>query len=84
MSELEKIIVSIVSSEQGIKELALIVKVINEYHFREINTLPSDEDIMAAFNNLVERNDLVAVNYVLPLHTNKLKTIYFPKGTKFL
>ena len=84
MTELEQIITNIVSGEQGLKELALIVKIINEYHFREINPCPSDEDIMMALNKMVKNEDIVAVNYVLPMYANKLKTVYFPKGTKIL
>lgn len=84
MEKLEQIILSIVSNEQGIKELALIVKIIEEYSRNNIKPFPSDIDIMTVLDNLVKREKIIALNYILAKHPNKLKTIYFENGTKIL
>ena len=83
MKELEKIILDIISNEQGIKELSLIVKIIEEYK-RNIGSFPSDVDIMNVLNDLSKSKRIVALNYILDKHPNKLKTIYFERGTKIL
>ena len=83
MKELEKIILDIISNEQGIKELSLIVKIIEEYK-RNIGSFPSDVDIMNVLNDLSKSKRIVALNYILDKYPNKLKTIYFESGTKIL
>ncbi len=83
MTSLEKIILNIVSEEQGIKELALITKIIQTYHSNGLS-FPSSDDIIKAFENMTKCGDIVGVNYILPMYRNKLKTMYFPKGTKIL
>lgn len=83
MKELEKIILDIISNEQGIKELSLIVKIIEEYK-RNIGSFPSDVDIMNVLNDLSKSKRIVALNYILDKYPNKLKTIYFERGTKIL
>lgn len=84
MKELEKIILDIISNEQGIKELSLIVKIIEEYAKRNIGSFPSDVDIMNVLNDLSKSKRIVALNYILDKYPNKLKTIYFERGTKIL
>lgn len=84
MKELETIILDIISNEQGIKELSLIVKIIEEYAKRNIGSFPSDVDIMNVLNDLSKSKRIVALNYILDKYPNKLKTIYFESGTKIL
>lgn len=78
---LEDVIKQIVDDEQGVKEIALVVKVLERLH-KEVAKLPDDVEIVSILDNLVKKGDIVAVNYTLAKYPMKLKTIYFAKGTE--
>ena len=82
MEKLEQVIKEIVNEEQGIKEIALVAKIMQTYAESGEKKFPDDIQIMKALDKLVKEHEIVPVNYVLKKFPNKLKTIYFAKGTE--
>ena len=83
MEELKKIISEIVEDEQGIKEIALIVKVCSKLHEQGMK-IPESDELIQIIEDLVVSKDLVALNYELAKFPGKMKTIYFAKNTNFV
>jgi phosphoenolpyruvate carboxylase len=82
MEKLKQTIKEIVNEEQGIKEITLVVKIIQTYAESGEENIPNDVQIIKTLDKLVKEHEIVPVNYVLKKFPNKLKTIYFAKGTE--
>ena len=68
----------IVNTNQGVKGVELALKVmslINPQKFQQ-------EEFFRELNRLVAEGELVEIEYVLPIMEYRIKSMYFPKGTK--
>ena len=77
---LKKIILDIVNNSSGIKNVELALKVLHD-------TLPVQYDaleFMTILDGLVALGEIVEIEYTLPGYSNRIKSIYFPKGTNIL
>ena len=77
---LEKTILDIVNSSSGIKNVELALKVLHD-------TLPAQYDaleFMQILDGLVALGEIVEIEYTLPQNPDRIKSIYFPKGTNIL
>jgi len=76
---LKEAILLTVNSQQGIKGVELVLNVmaiINPMKFKE-------KDYIFELAELVSVGEIVEMEYILPQMDYRIKSIYFPKGTKF-
>jgi hypothetical protein len=79
-----QLILTTVTNKPGIKATELVVEVMMLLS-ESGSTLPergSGEGIVNTLNDLVSEQEVVEVEYVLPTMTYRVKSLYFPKGTK--
>ncbi len=83
MLELRQVIKNLISIKQGVKAPELVVEVINTLIAEGQTTSFDSEEYQAVINALVESGDVVEMEYILPHMEYRVKSIFFPKGTKF-
>lgn len=76
MTPLEEFITRMVEDKGPIKGVDLAVEVAKHQH----GVLP--DEITTTLESLVERGELVEVEYILERMDYRVKSIYLPKGTK--
>jgi hypothetical protein len=72
-------ILLLINSHQGIKATDLIVKCMS---YINPSVLQKDEYELT-LNKLVHEGEIIELKYILPIMEYRIKSIYFPKGTKF-
>jgi len=73
--EVKDFIKQMVNASTGIKAVELAVKISEDlYKYRSA--------IIGILEELVKENEIVELEYVLPEMEYRVKSIYFPKGTK--
>lgn len=82
ISNVEDIVVMLVTNKPGIKATELVVDVIEYMHKNEMQEWDHPENTIGTINKLVKTGELVEVEYVLPDMDYRAKSLYFPKGTK--
>lgn len=78
MESVERVISEIVTDCQGIRATELAAKLAADTRLGAI----SFETLMPVLTSMVQRGELVEVEYVLPTMNYRIKSIYFPKGTE--
>lgn len=78
---IKNIIRGIVNESTGIKATELVTNVC--VHCREHNiNIPATEDYFRYFDELVNAQEIVELDYVLTISDYKIKLLYFPQGTQ--
>lgn len=79
--KVKKILINLVDENPGVKATTLITKATAKYYEeKEEGDTPSD--VLESLNFLVDQKQLVEIEYVLPTMSYRVKSLYFPKGTK--
>ena len=79
MEELHETILNIVNEHSGIKGVELVMLVMA----RLIDRFNA-EDYLRAIQNAAEHGDILELEYIIPAQPEKVKSIYFPKGTQYV
>lgn len=67
-----------IEDSQGIKRVALVMKVMEK-----ISPFIDNVELMGELDKLVSEGEIEEIEYILPRMNYRVKSIYFPKGTKF-
>lgn len=78
MTSVREIILSVVNSKQGVKAVTLVLDVLSNTGFTISNT-----EYELELNKLVQEGEIIELEYILPEMNYRIKSIYFPKETKF-
>lgn len=77
---LEPIIIEVVNANAGIRNVYLVLKVMQSIGPVMFNV----DDYDTAIQDLLTRGDIIELEVVMPQADYRVKSIYFPKGTRFL
>jgi len=72
-------ILQIVNEKQGIKAVELVLKVMDIVNPARFNL----EEYNEGLTQLIHNREIIELEYILPNMENRVKSIYFPKGTIF-
>ena len=78
MKELHNTILKVVNQHSGIKGVDLVLQVM--VHLPKPETF-STEDYFHALAAAIAMGDILELEYIIPTHPEKVKSIYFPKDT---
>lgn len=76
--DLKEAILSTIKSIPGIKGVDLVLNVMGQINPTRFN----DQEYFMALDELLKREEIVEVEYMLPDMEYRIKSIYFPKGTR--
>lgn len=76
---IKEIIINVINSYQGIKAVKLSLKVMSEVNPHLFYT----NEFFVALEELIRDNEIIELKYILPSMYYQVKSMYFPKGTKF-
>src|SRR5215831_16992399 len=82
LGDLEKAILDIVREFQGIKATQLAAEIVPYCMNNGISVDFSGEKVLEAIRFLVERNQLIEIEYVLPDMDYRIKSFLLPRGTE--
>lgn len=80
LQQIEAIILKAINDSTGIKATELILRVIRELMPKDLNVGEFEE----LLTSLVDKGEIVELEYTVPKLDYRVKSIYFPKGTEFL
>ncbi len=75
--DVKKMILNIINGSSGIKATELITAVYDEAKEHSLE----EHNIVVYVEELVFENEILEIEYTLPLMSYRLKSIYFPIGT---
>jgi hypothetical protein len=76
---MKEIVLHMVNTHPAINNVELAMKVMSQ-----VNPAIFDvEDYWKRLADLIKDGEIIELEYVLPIHDYRIKSLYFPKGTTF-
>ena len=80
--QLRELITAIVTREQGCKGVELVTKVVVQAHNSGLNDCSDGRSVLEMLQRMVDQDELVEFEYVLPEIPYRTKSFFLPKDTK--
>lgn len=83
MNSMQEIIINLINENPGINNCKLVMKTMEiVYRMNNYKVTETPKDFLKNLEELVNSKELVEVEYILPTMDYRIKSLFFPKGTK--